>query len=132
MEFDIYFEENSARLTRAQQLALENLACHALARGDGDIYPGDGSIVLDGHASRLERSPKSLARRRLEVVRNALLSNGVSGTRIKAASHAADNPVASEEPDTRAKNRRVEISGGRPAYATNCGLWDRNELRQTR
>lgn len=47
--------------------------------------------------------------RALSVVRN-LIENGLDQTRVSAASYADTHPVASnEDPETRAKNRRIEI-----------------------
>jgi outer membrane protein OmpA-like peptidoglycan-associated protein len=125
MDLDLYFEENSAVLSPEQVSAVASLACHTLAKVDG-------KVTLDGHSSRGEGRPESLAQRRLEVVRSALLANGVSSRRVTAVSHGSHLPIT-YEPGARAKNRRVEVSGGRfgPSLS-NCGLWDWNELRQTR
>lgn len=108
----------SAALDDAARAALDALAQEARTRG--------GPIVLRGHSDSQGSDKDNLrtARRRAEVVRDYLVEQGVPRERITVVALGEARPIApnakldgSDDPEGRARNRRVEVEIGVPAAA---------------
>lgn len=103
----IQFEAGSAALTKE---ALNRLSWLEFSLAQAD---SPQRLWVSGHASPDEAAPvrlRALAQRRAEVVRDALIAQGVSPDRLVAASWGTTRPVASATtPEGRAQNRRVDF-----------------------
>ncbi|KFN42625.1 OmpA family protein [Arenimonas oryziterrae] len=97
------FATGRATLTPAGQLSVQRIAAKFAPRG---------AIYIEGHTDSQgsDAANLSLSRQRAEAVRQALISHGVAGSRIRATGRGETIPVADNgsEPG-RARNRRVEI-----------------------
>lgn len=70
-------------------------------------------VNIEGHTDYIGSNEYNLAlsQRRADSVRSYLMSQGVSGDRMRTMGYGEDRPVASNETDEgRAMNRRVEIN----------------------
>lgn len=79
----------------------------ALSQGD----PAS-KIVVEGHTDSVggDAMNQALSLRRAEAVRNELIAQGVSGSRVSVEGFGPSRPVAdNDSPAGRANNRRVEI-----------------------
>jgi len=111
---EVLFTSGSADLTEEGVRVLANLAKDLRA----DAY-APYQILVEGHTdgvairgSLTERFATNweLAGARAARVVRALEESGVDGARLSAVSHAAKQPVASDDsPEGRAANRRIEI-----------------------
>ncbi|RSZ55563.1 OmpA family protein [Massilia atriviolacea] len=69
-------------------------------------------LSVEGHTDNVGNPArnKTLSRERAQAVVQALVSDGIDGTRLSAAGHGADKPLTDNGSDEgRAKNRRVEL-----------------------
>ena len=100
----VFFEANAATITPRFVGITE-----AMARLFTE-HPELRRVQVDGHASVGERDPRGLSSRRAEAVLAALVSRGVSASRLVARPYGADDPaVPGSEPNARARNRRVSL-----------------------
>jgi outer membrane protein OmpA-like peptidoglycan-associated protein len=83
-------------------------------------YPGQ-SVLIEGHTDSQGSANLNqvLSQKRAEAVRDALIQDGIDGSRLSALGVGEDRPVADNAAEAgRAKNRRVEIvvqgAGGAP------------------
>lgn len=85
-----------------------------------------GSITIGGHSDTRGNDRDNLvsSRKRAEAVRDYLLSKGVPGARLTVIAFGETRPLVpnakadgSDDPDARAKNRRVEIHVAVPQSA---------------
>ncbi len=68
------------------------------------------SVVIEGHAARNERGGWALSAARAEAVRDALVSRGVSASRLQTRPFGSTQPVdPRNEADAHERNRRVEF-----------------------
>jgi OOP family OmpA-OmpF porin len=71
-----------------------------------------GALRIEGHTDNAGGAAfnADLSRKRANAVRSALIQRGMDPTRIYAAGHGADRPVADNDSQAgRARNRRIEI-----------------------
>ena len=102
---DILFELNSAQLTPDSERTLDKIAKSLKAQKDFNIEI-DGNTDSTGSASY----NMSLSQRRAESVRQYLIDQGVSASRLSAKGYGESNPVASNKTVSgRAMNRRVDF-----------------------
>ena len=83
-------------------------------------YP-ETVILIEGHTDSVgtEAYNLDLSNRRANAVKNILVQNGVSSTRLEAIGYGESKPIASNETaDGRQKNRRVEIKIAPKLYET--------------
>lgn len=100
----VFFEANAATITPRFVEITE-----AMARLFTE-HPELRRVQVDGHASVGERDPRGLSSRRAEAVLAALVSRGVSASRLVARPYGADDPaMPGSEPNARARNRRVSL-----------------------
>ncbi|MDM5181553.1 OmpA family protein [Massilia sp. DJPM01] len=69
-------------------------------------------LSVEGHTDNLGDKARNvtLSRERAQAVVQALVSDGIDGTRLSAAGHGAEKPLTDNGSDeARAKNRRVEL-----------------------
>ncbi|MFK8001328.1 MAG: OmpA family protein [Polyangiales bacterium] len=109
----IYFTNGSSRI-QSRSLPIVDAVAATLV-GNSGIH-----VAIEGHAHTGERGAGSLARRRAEVVRDALVSRGVTGARLSVTSHGSSQPMGDAE-----RNRRVSFNVTRndesSADATRAG-----------
>lgn len=98
----VVFAHNEAALTPASRADLDLFAT--------DIAASDGSLVIAGHADASERSAVPLSNNRAGVVRDYLVSRGVSTSRITVLAFGAERPLLTN--GQTANHRRVEIEVG--------------------
>lgn len=102
---DVLFDYDSAGLTRASRVALQDMA------DVFDRYPGT-TILVEGHTDSTGAASynQRLSERRAGSVADYLESLGVRGSRIDAEGFGEDSPRATNNTTTgRQLNRRVEI-----------------------
>jgi len=102
---NIQFEYNSADLTVDSQSGIEMLT-EFLKRNP------DLKVELAGHTDNVgsENYNRKLSADRAEVVREALITNGIDENRLTANGYGASMPVVPNDSDeNRAKNRRTEM-----------------------
>lgn len=98
------FASGSARLTASAGASLRALGAY--------LEGGSGRIRIEGHTDDQGQAEANfaLSERRAEAVRSALAAAGVAASRMQAAGHGEDDPVADNgTAGGRARNRRVEI-----------------------
>jgi OOP family OmpA-OmpF porin len=101
----VYFETESAAITRATKHSLDEAAAILLRNPDVQVEIG-------GHAdsSGPENYNMKLSKRRAEAVRGYLEQAGVDSARMTVRGYGESRPIASNETITgRADNRRVEL-----------------------
>lgn len=98
----IFFEFNSSKLSKEGKDKLNSLLAKA---------KGSTSIVLIGHADDIggEKVNYEVGMDRAEAVKNYLHQKGISKERIKTESKGKSAPIAPNDEENRAKNRRVEV-----------------------
>ena len=102
---NIQFEYNSAALTEDSQLGIEMLT--AFLQRNPDL-----KVELAGHTDNVggEKYNLKLSADRAEVVRKALVANGIDENRLTAKGYGASKPlVTNDSEENRAKNRRTEM-----------------------
>lgn len=102
---NIHFEYNRADLTTDSQSGIEMLT-EFLKRNPGL------KVELAGHTDNVgsESYNQKLSADRAEVVRNALIANGIDADRLTARGYGASKPLkANDSEEHRALNRRTEM-----------------------
>jgi outer membrane protein OmpA-like peptidoglycan-associated protein len=102
---DILFDYNSFALRQESKSTLQNLADNFRK------YPEE-RIDVEGHTDAVgsHESNQRLSEQRADTVRNYLVDQGVTGTRITSVGFGETRPKASNDtPEGRQLNRRVEI-----------------------
>lgn len=105
-ETTIYFPSNSTQKSDAADVEnyLDNVAARVIASGE--------TIVLTGHTDALGSAETNivLGRKRAEIIRDYLISKGVSPEKIQVRSEGEQSPAADNKtPDGQAKNRRTTL-----------------------
>lgn len=112
----LHFPDRGMKLDAPAQEQIDRLLAEPL-------MAEHGPIVLRGHsdARGSDRDNLLASRHRAEAVRDYLLAKGVAAERITVIALGEYRPIApnahadgSDDPDSRAKNRRVEIEAGLP------------------
>lgn len=101
----VTFEYDSNNLTAAAKQAL-SVAVMKLNEHQ------DVSIAVEGHTDSVGSSEYNLrlSEKRANAVRDHLISEGISSSRISAKGHGESKPVASNDTDAgRSQNRRVDL-----------------------
>lgn len=98
---DVLFQEGSIKLARVHADTLELVACKVKQRGVE-------VVIVVGHADAREPSPDALSLQRAEVVRDALVREGVEPSKVYAEGKGSKQPVSSVAEKAFA-NRRVEL-----------------------
>ena len=104
---DATFKQGSAIVEESQQPAFAKLARFLKSRERLKIEVG-------GHADNIggETQNETLSLSRAEAVRDFLVANGISASRIQTKGYGSQFPIANNATEEgRAKNRRVEIIG---------------------
>ena len=102
---DILFDFNSYALRSESKSTLQNLA-------DNFRKYADEQISVEGHTDAVGslEANQRLSEQRADTVRNYLVDQGVSGTRISSIGYGETRPKATNDtPEGRQLNRRVEI-----------------------
>src|ERR1044071_3300709 len=102
---DILFDFNSYALRQESKSTLQNLADNFRK------YPEE-QISVEGHTDAIgsHESNLRLSEQRADTVRNYLVDQGVTGTRITSVGFGETRPKATNDtPEGRQLNRRVEI-----------------------
>ncbi|HEV2722255.1 MAG TPA: OmpA family protein [Thermoanaerobaculia bacterium] len=102
---DILFDYNSYALRQESKTTLQNLADNFRK------YPEE-QITVEGHTDSIgsHESNQLLSEHRADSVRNYLVDQGVTGTRISSTGYGDTRPKTSNDsPEGRQLNRRVEI-----------------------
>jgi len=102
---DILFDYNSYALRPESKSTLQNLADNFRK------YPEE-QIEVEGHTDAVgsHESNQRLSEQRADTVRNYLVDQGVTGTRITSVGFGETRPKATNDtPEGRQLNRRVEI-----------------------
>ena len=102
---NIQFEYNSAALTEDSKSGIEMLT--AFLQRNPDL-----KVELAGHTDNVggEKYNLKLSADRAEVVRKALVANGIGENRLTAKGYGASKPlVTNDSEENRAKNRRTEM-----------------------
>ena len=105
MNNEVLFEKGAASLTAA---GTQKIAEIAQVLHD---YP-DALVIVRGYASSEGRDDYNLglSQARADMVKNTLIANKVTPSRITAIGMGESNPIASNDTETgRVQNRRVEI-----------------------
>ena len=105
MSDSILFDVNSAALKPQSMITLDQMA-------DVMVKYPDSDILVKGHTDSTgsEKYNQELSERRSKSVKNYLISNGVSDSRITAIGFGETIPITSNDTDEgRETNRRVEI-----------------------
>jgi len=108
---DILFDFNSYALRSESKSTLQNLA-------DNFRKYADEQISVEGHTDAVGslEANQRLSEQRADTVRNYLVDQGVSGTRISSIGYGETRPKATNDtPEGRQLNRRVEIHVTMPA-----------------
>lgn len=101
----VNFATGSADLTENAKRILYQVAESLIANEDIEIEIRGYTDSVGSASNNL-----SLSQRRAESVRNYLVQNGVTFSRLRAIGYGEANPIASNAtPDGRAKNRRIEF-----------------------
>lgn len=94
-------------------------------------YPGEYSVVVEGHTSSLgsKAHNKALSLRRAQAVAQVLIQAGIPAARVTAVGLGPDQPVADNKTrEGQSRNRRVEIEVKTPTAVdkthTETGLVD--------
>jgi len=121
---DVFFDFGSARLSADARSAIGE-AAELLRDSEYESY----QISIEGHTDSKgsERYNTRLSRERADAVEKELLFSSINNARIIAVvGHGESNPVAknsnsdgSDNPDGRARNRRVEIVLADPRLTSN-------------
>ncbi len=99
---DIYFADNSHRLSERQLEMVGAIACSTIAM--------NAPVVVTAFASKHERNASALALKRLSYVQKLLIQHGVPEENVFVESKGDKHPIASEESTLgQAKNRHIEI-----------------------
>lgn len=107
----VKFEFDSATLTPAAEDRLDNVVNALQAAGDIEVR-------IEGHTDSIGSADynEDLSQRRADSVKAYLVDNGISGNRMVTRGFGESQPVApntkpdgSDNPEGRAKNRRVEL-----------------------
>lgn len=110
---EVYFEFGSAILTQSAHDSLL-IICNVINNLGNDYL----NIHVDGHTDSIgnEKYNKKLSLQRANAAAEILASNGINKDRIIVQGHGKKQPIAPntlrgnlDNPDGRAKNRRVEI-----------------------
>ncbi len=110
---DVYFEFDSAVLTQPAQSGLL-IICSVI----NNLAEKPKNIYVEGHTDSIgnEKYNEKLSLHRANAAAEILVSNGINKNRIIVYSHGNRRPIAPntlqeniDNPDGRAKNRRVEI-----------------------
>lgn len=103
VEFNVYFDFNSYKSNPKAMKEITNLFGY-LEKMDGDYY-----LVLKGSADRVGKRlyNDSLARKRVNVVRNKLVKNGISKESISIKSHGEKFPQIITKDSVKAQVNRV-------------------------
>ena len=110
---DILFDYNSYALRNESKSTLQNLA-------DNFRKYSDERIAVEGHTDAVgsHEYNQRLSEQRADTVRNYLVDQGVTGTRITSIGYGETRPKASNDtPEGRQLNRRVEIHVTMPPAA---------------
>src|ERR1043165_9032827 len=110
---DILFDFNSYALRSESKSTLQNLPDNFRK------YP-DEQISVEGHTDAIGSldANQRLSEQRADTVRNYLVDQGVTGTRITSIGYGETRPKATNDtPEGRQLNRRVEIHGTMPPSA---------------
>jgi len=110
---DILFDFNSYALRSESKSTLQNLA-------DNFRKYADEQISVEGHTDAVGslEANQRLSEQRADTVRNYLVDQGVSGTRISSIGYGETRPKATNDtPEGRQLNRRVEIHVTMPPSA---------------
>lgn len=110
---DILFDFNSYALRQESKTTLQNLADNFRK------YP-DEQISVEGHTDAVgtAEANQRLSEQRADTVRNYLVDQGVTGTRIHSIGFGETRPKATNDtPEGRQLNRRVEIHVTMPPSA---------------
>lgn len=102
----LHFANNGDQLGPDAKQAIEAVAQQLKA------YPGEYSIVVEGHTSSLggRAHNKALSLRRAEAVAQALIQAGVPAAKVSSVGLGPDQPVADNKTrEGQSRNRRVEI-----------------------
>jgi outer membrane protein OmpA-like peptidoglycan-associated protein len=102
---DVLFDTGRAELRPGAMRVLQRLADFM------HEYP-DRIVAVEGFTDSIGNDAynEDLSRRRAEAVRNALIDDGIAGTRIVTRGFGEAYPVASNDtPEGRQRNRRVEV-----------------------
>jgi OmpA-OmpF porin, OOP family len=103
----IYFEWNSAKLSKEAEAALERLALSLAWKG-----PDLAHILLTSHTdtSGSPAANRAIALKRAEAVKKALMARHVPGELIKVRAVGAEAPRVTTDWNVREpRNRRVEL-----------------------
>ena len=98
---DVLFQEGSIKLARVHADTLELVACKVKQHGVE-------VVIVVGHADAREPNPDALSLQRAEVVRDALVREGVEPSKVYAEGKGSKQPVSSVAEKAFA-NRRVEL-----------------------
>lgn len=82
-------------------------------------YP-DRSVIIEGHTDNVGSNDYNLglSQRRADSVKNYLIAQGISPTRLQASGKGEESPVSGNDTSTgRQQNRRVEVIIANPAAA---------------
>lgn len=98
----IFFEFNSSKLSKEGKDKLNSLLAKA---------KGSTSIVLIGHADDIggEKVNYEVGMDRAEAVKSYLQQKGINKAKIQTESKGKSAPIAPNDEENRAKNRRVEV-----------------------
>ena len=102
---NIQFEFNSAALTEDSQAGIQMLTAFLLRNPEL-------KVELAGHTDNVgsESYNQKLSSERADSVRNALIANGIDGSRLTARGYGATRPlVPNDSEEHRALNRRTEM-----------------------
>jgi Outer membrane protein and related peptidoglycan-associated (lipo)proteins len=111
IELSVTFDDKSAQPDKAALAELDRIMTTP-------SFQAGGPIILRGHSDSLGSDKKNLAasKKRAEAVRDYLEKKGVSADRMTVVALGEGRPIApnrkldgSDDPEGRAKNRRVEI-----------------------
>ncbi|NIA00112.1 OmpA family protein [Massilia sp. CCM 8734] len=101
----INFDTDKAAIRPDGKPAVDEIA--ALLKKETALH-----LSVEGHTDNVgdKARNKTLSRERAQAVVQALVSDGIDGTRLSSAGHGSDKPLTNNNSDeSRAKNRRVEL-----------------------
>ncbi|MCF8038074.1 MAG: OmpA family protein [Desulfohalobiaceae bacterium] len=101
---NIYFDVDKANIQSKFQGQLDEIA--AVLKTNPEV-----TLAIHGHtdSTASDQYNQALSEKRAEAVKQYLLKKGVSADRLETESFGEKRPVASNDPDTRFYNRRVEL-----------------------